>query len=601
MNYTIEYNNPVMKNLKIIFILLVTLPFLLVTNSCKKDDKEPDNSKSYILKKHLIETELPCFVNIMFEVTDGDGKGVATLVTSDFEVMEDGKAVSPTESAMTVKNKDGIIYNMKTVLLLDNSASVGNNINDIKNAAINLVSKMVNQQEMALYVFSEEPVLLQDFTSDVGELTTAINSISLGYATTNLYGSIIEGASRWEDFYSTLAIEQGFMIVITDGSDTQGSSTLAQAMEAVGNKKVYTVGLGSEQDVSALQQLGTAGYYSLDNFSQLSDQFNEIQNEIISYANSFYYLYYMSPKRGNNNHSLQLSVKDNRNTSQNAFIIDEFNSDGFYSVQQGVVINDGIESLDMHESSSASLKAITYLPVNNPSYSWQTSDASIIKITPEISDNSNATIEAVGTIGQSATISVMDLSNSLSTSIIVTITASPFGEFIDDRDSEIYTTIQIGDQTWMAENLNYNSLDGSWSYDDNPTNSGIYGKLYTWAAAQSACPDGWHLPSNNEFAALVSYLGGPEVAGGKMKESGTTHWKLPNSHASNESNFTALPGGIRYTDGSFFNLEENAYFWSSTQDGASDAIYRKLDYDRKSIAYGINSREIGFSVRCIKD
>lgn len=590
-----------MKKIKIVTTIIGAFIILISIGSCKKDNSTPSETQNYILKKHLLETELPCFVNIMFEVTDENGKGVASLVTSDFEVQEDGKAVSPTESAMTVKNKDGIIYNMKTVLLLDNSASVGTNLNDIKNAAINLVGKMVNQQEIALYVFSEEAILLQDFTSDVAELTAAINSISLGYATTNLYGSIITGVSRWEDFYSTLAIEQGFMIVITDGSDTQGSSTLLEAMAAVGDKKVFTVGLGSEQDVSALTQLGTAGYFSLENYSQLSDKFNEIQNEIISYANSFYYLYYMSPKRGDNTHSLKLMVKENDNTSQNAYIIDEFNSDGFYSVQQGVVINDGIESLDMHLASSASLTATTYLPVNNPSYSWESSNPGIISITPEISDNSNATIAALGAVGQSATISVIDLSNSLSTSIVVSITESPFGEFTDDRDDQVYETIQIGEQIWLAENMNFEPFTGSWVYDDNNVLGNTYGRLYNWQTAQSACPTGWHLPSNNEFAALVSYLGGPDVAGGKLKESGTTNWKLPNSNATNKSNYTALPGGMRYTDESYFNKGENAYFWTSTPDGTSDAYYRKLDYDRKSISYGINSREIGFSVRCIKD
>jgi len=590
-----------MKNIRILTTIFAALTILMAFSSCKKNDNTPIDTKNYILKKHLIETELPCFVNIMFEVTDEDGKGVANLVTSDFEVQEDGKAVSPTESAMTVKNKDGIIYKMKTVLLLDNSASVGNNLNDIKNAAINLVSKMVNQQEMALYVFSEEAVMLQDFTSDVSELTAAINSISLGYATTNLYGSIITGASRWEDFYSTLAIEQGFMIAITDGSDTQGSSSLAEALEAVGEKKVYTVGLGSEQDVVALQQLGTAGYYSLDNFSQLSDQFNEIQNEIISYANSFYYLYYMSPKRGDNVHSLQLSVKENRNTSQSAYIVDEFNSNGFYSVQQGVVVNDGIETLNIHQASSASLRAITYLPVNNPSYTWQTSDASIITITPEASDNSNATIEAVGSIGGTATITVTDLSNALSTSIVVSITESPFNEFLDIRDGQTYTSIQIGNQVWMAENLNFETISGSWVYDDNNALAETYGRLYNWETSQTACPDGWHLPSNDEFTELISFLGGPGIAGGKLKESGTTHWNLPNSHATNESNFTALPGGMKHSDEMYYNKGENAYFWSSTSYGTSDATYRKLDNDRESISYGSNNKAMGFSVRCVKD
>lgn len=590
-----------MQRLKTIIIISLALTLMFSFNSCKKDDDTPSNANSYVLKKHLIESELPCFVNIMFEVTDLTGKGVPNLVTSDFEVQEDGKAVSPTESAMTVKNKDGIAYNMKTILMLDNSASVGSNLDEIKNAAKNLVGKMVSQQEIALYVFSEEAIMVHDFTNDIGSLTTAINSISLGFATTNLYGSIETGVARWEDFYSTLAIEQGFIIVITDGSDTQGSSTLQDALDAIGDKKVYTVGLGSEQDVSALKQLGTAGYYSLENYSQLSEQFNEIQNEIISYANSFYYLYYMSPKRGNNDHSLKLMVKENANSSQSAYIIDEFNSDGFYSVQQGVVINGGIESINLYQDANNYLTALTYLPINNPSYSWQSSDNDIVSITPDANDNSKATIAATGNTGQTATITAVDLSNSLNTTIEVTIVESPFGEFTDDRDGKSYLSIQIGNQIWMAENLNYEMISGNWAYDDNPTVAEEYGRLYNWEVATSACPSGWHLPTNNEWATLVSTLGGPDIAGGKLKDVGSTHWKFPNSYATNESNFSALPGGMRYTDGSFFNNGENAYFWTATTENTTDAYYRELDYDRGSTTYGSNNREIGFSIRCLKD
>ena len=590
-----------MQCIKSLISFSLSLIILLSFNSCKKDDNSPVDYKNYILTEHLIESELPCFVNVMFEVSDAEGKGVPNLVTSDFVVQEDGQAVSPTESAMAVKNKDGVAYNVKTVLLLDNSASVGSNLNDIKNAAINLVGDIVNQQEIAIYVFSEEAVLLQDFTSDIPTLTSAINSIALGYATTNLYGSIQTGVSRWEDFYSTLGIEQGFLIVITDGSDTQGSSTLQDALEAIGEKKVYTVGLGSEQDENALKQLGTAGYYSLENYSELSDKFGEIQDEIISYANSFYYLYYMSPKRGNKTHSLKLSVKDNVNNSSKANIIGDFNSDGFYSVQQGVVINNGVTNMNIYPNGNAYLTALTYLPNNNPSYAWQSSNPDIISISSDPNDNSNATITAHGSIGSSVTITVNDLSNSLSTTIEVSIVESPFGEITDPRDDKQYLTIQIGEQLWMAENLNYVSTTGSWAYENDASYSSTYGLLYNWETAQSVCPIGWHLPTNIEYTSLVDYLGGADMAGSKMKENGHVHWKVSNSESTNESNFTALPGGTYLPSGDFINMEENAFFWTMTENDISSAYYRKLDYNRTSISYGQTTKSAGFSVRCVKD
>jgi hypothetical protein len=103
---------------------------------------------------------------------------------------------------------------------------------------------MTAQQLFAVYEFSENPILLQDFTDDISLLTAAVNRIELGYPSTNLYGSIIEGVSQWEDIYSSEEVQQGYLIILTDGSDTQGSHTLSEALDARGSKKIYTVGMG---------------------------------------------------------------------------------------------------------------------------------------------------------------------------------------------------------------------------------------------------------------------------------------------------------------------------------------------------------------------
>ncbi|HOR61199.1 MAG TPA: FISUMP domain-containing protein [Bacteroidales bacterium] len=137
--------------------------------------------------------------------------------------------------------------------------------------------------------------------------------------------------------------------------------------------------------------------------------------------------------------------------------------------------------------------------------------------------------------------------------------------FTDPRDNNTYRTVQIGNQIWMAENLKYlPSVVGPgtgsktnpyyYVYDYVGTNvdaakqSAIYttyGVLYNWEAAKTACPTGWHLPSDAEWTILTNYLGGEAVAGGKLKETGTTHWNSPNEGATNETDFTALPGGNR--------------------------------------------------------
>ncbi len=171
--------------------------------------------------------------------------------------------------------------------------------------------------------------------------------------------------------------------------------------------------------------------------------------------------------------------------------------------------------------------------------------------------------------------------------------------FTDSRDGQIYRTVQIGTQTWMAENLNYN-CSGSYCYNNDPANGEIYGRLYTWDAAKTAAPAGWHLPTDAEWQTLVGYLGGSSVAGGKMKETGTEHWYSPNI-ATNESGFTALPGGSRRGSEAFYNLGRYADFWSATENSSSYAWYRYLCYHRSDVYRYYYYKSRGFSVRCVKD
>jgi uncharacterized protein (TIGR02145 family) len=191
----------------------------------------------------------------------------------------------------------------------------------------------------------------------------------------------------------------------------------------------------------------------------------------------------------------------------------------------------------------------------------------------------------------------------------------------DSRDSQIYQYKTIGTQVWMTENLAYlpsvvgpgtgsSSTAYYYVYGYNGTdvatakatdNYSTYGVLYNWTAAQSACPSGWHLPSDAEWTTLTTYLGGESVAGGKMKEAGTAHWNSPNTGATNESGFTALPGGYRTNTGAFSNLGINGFWWSSTERGTPNAWYRRLHYHPSGVGRGTTDKESGFSVRCVRD
>ncbi len=172
--------------------------------------------------------------------------------------------------------------------------------------------------------------------------------------------------------------------------------------------------------------------------------------------------------------------------------------------------------------------------------------------------------------------------------------------FTDPRDAQMYTTVQIGSQEWMAENLNY-TTGNSWCYDDNSANCNTYGRLYDWQTALSACPTGWHLPTDAEWTVLTEFLGGKYVAGGIMKEAGLAHWNSPNEGATNSSGFSGLPGGLRVNNGYFYDLGHFGIWWSATELDADYAWYRTLDYNDADVYRYLYSKAFGLSCRCVRD
>ena len=194
--------------------------------------------------------------------------------------------------------------------------------------------------------------------------------------------------------------------------------------------------------------------------------------------------------------------------------------------------------------------------------------------------------------------------------------------FIYSRDGQNYNTILIGDQCWMAENLNvgdiindtlkmkYNGIIEKYCYDNDPANCNEYGGLYQWnemmeydttAGVQGICPSGWHLPTDGEWTIMADLLGGAIVAGGKMKETSTAYWKPPNAGATNESGFTALPGGNRISDG-FIELGNSASYWSSSAYHSNWVYFRLLVYDTPYLSLSSGANKIrGYSVHCVKN
>jgi uncharacterized protein (TIGR02145 family) len=195
---------------------------------------------------------------------------------------------------------------------------------------------------------------------------------------------------------------------------------------------------------------------------------------------------------------------------------------------------------------------------------------------------------------------------------------------VTDINGNVYPIVQIGSQTWMAENLKTSTFaDGSvipnvtsgdswiqlstpaWcNYDNSAANDVNYGKLYNWftvADPRNVCPSGWHVPTDAEWTDLTDYLGGLNGAGEKMKT--TTGWQGTNTGATNESRFSGLPGGGRLDNGggNFCCVGASGHWWSSSESSTTEAWDRLLNFGGGNVLRNDYSKEYGFSVRCIKD
>ncbi len=195
---------------------------------------------------------------------------------------------------------------------------------------------------------------------------------------------------------------------------------------------------------------------------------------------------------------------------------------------------------------------------------------------------------------------------------------------VSDKEGNVYKTVVLDNKTWMAENLRATKYKNGeaiqttdpkmdiskvavpkyfWAYNGNDSLSKIYGNLYTWFVVQDprgVCPDGFHVPSDLEWISLINSLDGNFEAGAKMKEVDFSHWMKPNSNATNESGFTALPGGYRENDGKFYVLGFRGYWWSSKKNYVYIAWNSSLIYNNDILERLDFIKKNGLSIRCVK-
>ena len=321
-----------------------------------------------------------------------------------------------------------------------------------------------------------------------------------------------------------------------------------------------------------------------------------------------------------------------------AYVEDE---DSAYVCKKGLwVVDDSLTKAvrpDSEKKSSSSAKA--------KSSSNETSDSGSTK-----SQSSSSAVKASSS-SKDGKSSSSDEKNSSSSSVVPTVSVvSPcktetgdnceYGTLTDDRDGQAYKTVKIGEQWWMAENLNYAYTDvpfkyssytsdsTSWCYDNDAANCAKYGRLYTWAAAMDSvgtwstngmgcgyymvcsptnpvrgiCPEGWHLPDITEWNALFNAVGGRATAGIMLKSTeGWNDYYGTSGNGSDIYSFSALPAGNGNYDGNYYYEGNNTLFWSSTESNSSRAYGMYLDYDGDGAYLNGYYKDNGFSVRCLKD
>ena len=172
-----------------------------------------------------------------------------------------------------------------------------------------------------------------------------------------------------------------------------------------------------------------------------------------------------------------------------------------------------------------------------------------------------------------------------------------FGTFTDTRDGQTYKTVKIGEQTWMAQNLNYKTESGSWCYENKADDCKKYGRLYDWNTATTVCPKGWKLPSREDWDILVATAGGQKIGGEKLKSK--SGWN-ENGNGTDKYGFSALPVGGRAF--SFNSVGRSGNWWTATEGSASrHAYYRGMYYDNDGVDDYYMYKSYGYSVRCVAD
>lgn len=397
----------------------------------------------------------PNYVNVMLHALDGENEGITVLEQDDFELLENDSPISPTESRYQVSKLDQIPSNLQTVLMLDNSLSIGeDNLDSIKNAARSFIRNKAEDQEISIFVFADMVENVIDFSTDTTALLSAIDNIVLTqFSGTDLYSATLTGLAAMENKFSLTQIQQSFMLLFTDGKDLAGRATLDSVLNARGNKQIYAVGVKLNEadfDEPTLRQIGNAATFVDEGFSELIGRFEEVQENSLLFANSFYWLNYASSRRAGLT-DLTAQMVENTNVNEDRRIVTTFDADGFYSAPIDIVIDGtaevplGVDTIRMAGDATQKVKIESVFAYAAYPFSFDISDPTRLQIVPDIENAFNYDFYADGEAEDTVRLTIADTVQqtlNLEKTLVIIYT---------DRETSFNEAPEIENQTFSLE------------------------------------------------------------------------------------------------------------------------------------------------------
>ncbi len=413
---------------------------------CSKDENggdktptEPSNGgnggefSSFTITKHRIMTELPSNVSLQFQVSNkAQSQGADFLKLEDFQVIEEGTTLDPTEASMYIIKRQSLDYKAKITLMLDTNN--GTNLDAIKNGVTEFIDTKDPQQDIAIYSFADEITLVQDFTSNASTLKDAVSGLETSGDGSDLYGAYMDAIRSASSQYGPNTIQQPFIIVFTDNKDTKGSYQADFVGHAGRGRQIMSVGIGNNINTENLEKIGYEGLYHVTDPAKITETISELQSRIIKWMDSFYYLSYTSKQRRGSSHSIQLKIKGNLNTDEDSIIKGIFSSQNFVDVEQGLYVNwsfanpQGVDMILVMVDKSREVEALSMGGTKVPDYEWSSEDANVVAV--QARGGGRALLKAKGSDGDSTHVTVKDVANGFEKIFTVQVVSFQMGSIL---------------------------------------------------------------------------------------------------------------------------------------------------------------------------